>query len=224
MRHLLTILFTVLVIALHAQQRQSEGVVELSSNYASRIDKKLNGLDDQLTKQSDKYLKNLSRQEEKIFKKLAKLDSSTATSAFGDAKEKYKQLSQKLNNANGRMDKLLKGKYLQNVDSLATSLGFLKEANNIVSGSKNIQQQLDNSLQNLQGLQAKLNEAENIQQFIQERQQQLKQLLSNYSNVKGLNKYFGKYQQQAFYYSSQVNELKESFNQPDKLVAKTLAL
>ncbi|MGN6435879.1 MAG: hypothetical protein ACTHMM_05065, partial [Agriterribacter sp.] len=29
---------------------------------------------------------------------------------------------------------------------------------------------------------------------------------------------------QAFYYSSQVNELKESFNQPDKLVAKTLAL
>ncbi|MGN6435754.1 MAG: hypothetical protein ACTHMM_04440, partial [Agriterribacter sp.] len=224
MKHLLTLLLIVFCAISYAQDSQSASVVEVPSNYASRIDKKLNGLDNQLSKQSEKYLKSLSRQEEKLFKKLAKLDSTAATSAFGDAKEKYKQLSQKLNNANGRMDRLLKGKYLQNVDSLATSLGFLKEAKNIVSGSKNIQQQLGNSLQTLQGLQAKLNEAENIQQFIQERQQQLKQLLSNYSNVKGLNKYFGKYQQQAFYYSSQVNELKESFNQPDKLVAKTLAL
>ncbi|MGN6493884.1 MAG: hypothetical protein ACTHLE_17935 [Agriterribacter sp.] len=227
MKPLLIILLALICAASHAQDDQSAGVVALPANYTSRINKKISGLDNQLDKQSEKYLKSLSKQEEKIFKKLkklGKLDSISAASALGDAKQKYTQLSQKLNNANGRMDKLLKGKYLQNVDSLATSLGFLKNAKNIVSSSKNIQEQLGNSLEKLEGLQAKLNEAENIQQFIRERQQQLKQVLSNYSNIKGLSKHLGKYQQQAFYYSSHINELKESFNQPDKLVAKTLAL
>ncbi|MBX3257832.1 MAG: hypothetical protein KF862_27125 [Chitinophagaceae bacterium] len=135
------------------------------------------------------------------------------------------RLSQQFNNAGSRMDRLLSGRYLPGIDSLATSLGFLKDAGNIVSKTPGIQQKPGSSLQNLQQLQSKLNEAEAIQQFVQQRRQQLKQLLSNYSNLpQNIHKYLGKYQQQVFYYSWQLNELKEILNEPDKLVAKTLAV
>ncbi|MBX3254771.1 MAG: hypothetical protein KF862_11575 [Chitinophagaceae bacterium] len=221
MKHLFTITLLLNILLLHAQDSQFITVAELPPGYTSHIDKKLNGLDNRLSRQSEKYLKSLARQEEKIFKSLAALDSS----ALEDVKEKYSQLSQQFNNAGSRMDRLLSGRYLPGVDSLATSLGFLKDAGNIVSKTRGIQQKPGSSLQNLQQLQSKLNEAEAIQQFVQQRQQQLKQLLSNYSNLpKDISRHFGKYQREAFYYSQQLTNLKESLDQPDKLIAKTLAV
>ena len=61
-----------------AQDDASAGIARLSAQYTRSVDQKISGIDRQLTKQSDKYLKNLSRQEEKIRKRLAKIDSSKA--------------------------------------------------------------------------------------------------------------------------------------------------
>ncbi|MBX3254271.1 MAG: hypothetical protein KF862_09040, partial [Chitinophagaceae bacterium] len=225
MKITLTIILLLACTGLYAQDSLSAGVVELPSNYASHINKKINGLDNQLTRQSEKYLKSLSRQEEKLLKKLAAVDSSAAASLLKPGKKKYQQLNKKLSTANGKAGKLLPGKYLAGMDSLATSLSFLKDAGNVVSRSKDIRQQLGKSLENLDILQGKLNEAEAIQQYVQQRQQQLKQLLGNYSNLpKDISRHFGKYQREAFYYSQQLNNLKESLDQPDKLIAKTLAV
>ncbi|MBX2920662.1 MAG: hypothetical protein KF746_00620 [Chitinophagaceae bacterium] len=222
MKFILTVTFFLAISGSRAQDSQHGAVIELPPDYITRIDKKLNGVDDQLSRQSAKYIKSLSRQEEKIFKSLAAFDSSAA---LEDVKQKYAQLSQQFNNAGSRVDRLLTGNYLPGIDSLATSLRFLKEAGNLVSKTKDIQQQLGSSLQNLQQLQSRLNEAENIQQYVQQRQQQLKQLLSNYSNLpKGVSKYFGKYQREAFYYSQQLQEYRQVLNEPDKLIAKTLAV
>ncbi|MBX2924797.1 MAG: hypothetical protein KF746_21530, partial [Chitinophagaceae bacterium] len=150
MKFTLTVTFVIYISCSQAQDSQSNAVIDLSSGYTTGIDKKLNGLGNRLSKQNEKYVKSLARQEKKIFKKLAALDSSTSATALKDVKEKYGQLSRQFNNAGSRMDRLLTGSYLQGIDSLATSLSFLKDAKNIVSRSKDIQQQLGSSLQNLQ--------------------------------------------------------------------------
>lgn len=224
MKTLSTLIILIICTHLRAQDSLSSGVVEIPSNYASSVDKKINGLDDDLTKQSQKYLKDFARQEEKLLKELSKIDSSAAASMLKSGKDKYEKLSQQLAGANGKADKMLSGQYLSGLDSLQGSLGFLKDAKNVVSKSKDIQAQLGKSLENLKGLQAKLNEAANIQQYVQERQAQLKQLTSNYTTLpKDVSKYFGKYQQQAFYYSQQLKEYKQVLNDPDKLAKKVLA-
>ena len=226
-RRMLFYCFILFAGNLFAQQEQPAvaTVIELPSGYIPAVDKKINGLEHQLSRQSEKYLDRLSRREEKIFKSLSTIDSSAAASMLKSGKKKYEQLNKKLTAANGKAGKLLSGKYLPGVDSLATSLSFLKDAGNIVSKSKDIRQQLGKSLENLNMLQGKLNEAEAIQRYVQQRQQQIKQLLSNYSNLpEEISKHFGKYRQTAFYYSQQLADLRESLDQPDKLIAKTLAL
>ncbi|MBX2925106.1 MAG: hypothetical protein KF746_23090 [Chitinophagaceae bacterium] len=225
-RRVLFYCFILFAGSLFAQQEQPAAtMIELPPGYIPAVDKKINGLDHQLSRQSEKYLDQLARHEEKLLKRLSTTDSSTAITMLKSGKKQYEQLNKKLMAANGKAGKLLSGKYLPGADSLATSLSFLKEAGNLVSKTKDIQQQLGKSLENLNVLQDKLNEADAIQRYVQQRQQQLKELLSNYTNLpKDISKLFGKYRQAAFYYSQQLAGLRESLNQPDKLIAKTLAV
>jgi hypothetical protein len=207
-----------------AQDKANTHEFEVPGKYLGSVDRKISSLDHQLTKQSERYLNSLSKQEERIRRKLAKLDSSRGKEILGDAKKGYEQLSQKLNAVNGKLDKAFSGQYIPYLDSLQGSLGFLKDAKNNVSKSKDIQQKLGSSLQQVKQLQNKLQQADDIKRYVQQRQDQLKTLLSTYTNLpKGITKHLGKYQQDVYYYGRQVQEYKEILNDPDKLFKKVLA-
>ncbi|MFT3747571.1 MAG: hypothetical protein QM768_04615 [Agriterribacter sp.] len=224
MRYFLTVVFTLHLLLLHAQERNTDSVINIPGKYTSSVYNKINSLDRQLTKQTNKYLNTLSKQEKKLKKQIAAIDSSKAAEIFGDVKERYESLSQKLNGATGKFDKLTSGEYMAGLDSLQGSLAFLKDAVNIVSKTKDIRQKLGSSLNQANQLQSKLKEAGDIQSCLQERQQQLQQLLGSYTNLpQSVSKCFGKYQQDVYYYSQQVKEYKEILNDPDKLVRKILS-
>lgn len=112
-RVLLVCLFGLLETATVLAQDSVDTVINLPGNYLSNIDKKTEGLDKQLTRQSEKYVSSLSRQEENIRRKLAKADSSKTAELFGDTKKAYEQLSQKLATANGKIDNVFSGQYLR---------------------------------------------------------------------------------------------------------------
>lgn len=99
-----------------SQDSSSCSVISVPGKYISRVDKKVEGLGKQLTRQSAKYLGSLSKQEAKILRGLSKLDSSRAKEMLGDTKAAYEQLSQKLNTANGKLDKAFSGQYLPYLD------------------------------------------------------------------------------------------------------------
>ncbi|MFT3945523.1 MAG: hypothetical protein QM763_01000 [Agriterribacter sp.] len=224
MRIILTIAFVLLTMILHAQERSADTIVNIPGKYISSIDDKINSLDRQLTKQTRKYLHSLSKQERKIKKQLAKIDSSKAAEIFGDVTKRYESLSQKLNGATGKFDKLTSGEFIAGLDSLQGSVAFLKDAANIVSKTKDIRRKLGSSLNQANQLQNKLKEAGDIQSYLQERQQQLQQLLGSYTSLpQSVSKCFGKYRQDVYYYSQQVKEYKEILNDPDKLVRKILS-
>ena len=199
-------------------------VIELPDKYIRSVDVKIRTVDNQLTRQTEKYLNSIAKQEEKLREQLEKIDSSKAAEIFGDAKKTYENLAQRLNNTTGKFDKLTSGEYIAGLDSLQGSLAFLKGAANFVSKTKDIRQKLGNSLNQVNQLQNKLKDAADIQSYLQQRQEQLKQLLSSYTNLpKSVSKCFGKYQQDIFYYSQQVKEYKDILNDPDKLVRKILS-
>lgn len=221
---LLCLMFVVLSGPLIGQtSAPADSLVYLPKGLENSIDKKITSVDKKLSQKSSQYVNKIASQEANILKELSKIDSSAAAVFLRTSKAAYERINKKLLTAGSKADRLMDGEYLPYLDSLQGSLGFLKDAKNVVSKSKDIQQKLGNSLQGVQQLQNKFNEAQNIQALLKDQQDQLQQLLSNYSNLpQSISKQFGKYQQEAYYYSQQVKEYKELLNDPEKLVAKTL--
>lgn len=207
-----------------SSQDSLQSVINIPDKYVTTVNRKIQRLDDQLTKQSQVYLNRLAKEEESIRKKLAKLDSSKAAEVFGESKRVYEQFSRKLNSIDEKMSRAFSGEYLPYLDSLQGALGFLKNVKNILTKSKDVQQKVGKSFEKVNQLQNKLQKAEEIKAFVNQRQEQLKNLLANYTNLPhSVSKYFGKYRQQAYYYGQQIKEYKEDLNDPDKLLKQVLS-
>ena len=199
-------------------------VINIPSRYLSKVQSKFSHLDQQLSRQTEKYLKRLERQEEELTKRLSKYDSKVTTH-LNDGQKLYGELINKIN-TKVNTDKLaVTGEYLPNIDSVRTSLEFLEQNNQLLSQSKNIQQTLQGSLAEVKQFQAKLQQTERIKQYISQRREQMKEQLSRYTNLPGsISKVYSGYTREAYYYSAQLKEYKDIANDPDKLTKKALSL
>ncbi len=182
-----TITFSLLVFCsiLHAQNRQSDSVVVVPDKLPKALSHSVNSLDKKLNRQSQEYLKDFAKKEEKILSLLAKTDSGAAAQMQQSGKATYQKLAAGLQEASNKTERIISGDYIAAIDTLQGALGFLKDAKNVISKSKDIQQQLGSSLQNVNRLQNRLSEAANIQQIVNERQAALQNLLSSYTNLPG---------------------------------------
>ncbi|MBX3254207.1 MAG: hypothetical protein KF862_08720 [Chitinophagaceae bacterium] len=224
LRKFLVCLLLLTFYGIATSQDTATSPVELPDKFLIAVDKKIRNLDHQLSKQSESYLNQLLKQEEKIGKKLKKTDSLKAAEIFGEAKKSYEELSRKLSSIDGKMGAAFSGEYLPYLDSLQGTLGFLKDAKNIITKSKDIQQKLSRSLDHVNQLQNKLQQAEEIKAYVNQRQEQLKNLLAGYTDLpRSVSKYLGKYKQQAYYYGQQIKEYKNAINDPDRLLKNVLA-
>lgn len=182
------------------------------------LNAKVNRVENNLSKQSEKWLKKLQRQEEKLKKKLARKDSFAAEQLFGDVNQRYQQLENKLNSPikiAGRTSE-----YLPNFDTLKTSIKFLSAGQDLLPNAVSVTEKSKAALANLNGLEGKLNQAADIKKYLQERRGQLKEQLSKFDLVKDL-KQFNK---QAYYYGEQINQYKAMLNDPAKLEQKAVEL
>jgi len=178
------------------------------------IEKRLASLSDALDKKTDKYLSAFKKREEKLYRKLARKDSTKAAQLLQQSKEKY-----------ARLEQTLKGeqkfnKYLPFLDTLKTSLQFLEQNKELIQKTKGGSEQLARTLGKVEGLEASLSKGEVIQQFLGERQKQLKEQLSGLPFSKDLKKLH----KQAYYYKVQVEEYKAALKDPKKLERKALQL
>jgi phage-related protein len=191
-------------------------IPQLPNKYYTSVGKKINSINQHLTKKSLKYLKRFQRQETKIRQKLEKLDPG---SVANNADAKYKQLVEKVSSYSP--DSLITstgGEYNPNLDSLGTSLSFLKQYNSISDKVKT-------PLKSFNQLENKLQQSENIKTFIAERKNQIKEILSKYTSLPGrLKNQFTKLNKTAYYYSAQVKEYKDLLKQPDKMEQKAISI
>ena len=200
------------------------------SRLFSRIQSKTASLDQQLTRQTEKYLQRMARREQRLKKNLSAIDSSAAKNLFANSSDQYASLLQKFktDTAAGKL-RTYSGEYQAHTDSLRTSMSYLQQNPQLLASSGKeaaaIQAQLQSSSGQLQQLQTKIQNTDEIKAFVQQRNAQIKQYLSQYSHLPaGLDKEYQGIGQDMYYYSQQVREYQAMLNDPDAMEKKALAL
>lgn len=179
----------------------------LKSKYLESINSSTSAYAAKLTRYSEKALARFSRQENKMRRKLSKIDPSTAQRIFtGSIEHLAAQFKSRVTS------KIPGSGYL---DTTQLSLQYLKNI-----GGQN-QEAINKALGNLENLQGKLEQTEKIREFLNERRKQLKDELSRYS---GFTKDLQKLNKEAYYYREQLSEYKSIYEDPDKAVNKTIEL
>ncbi len=196
----------------YTQDSTLSKIVSLPDKLFASIDKKTATIESKLDRQTEKYLTKLQKQERRLKKKLLKKDSTLAVQLFQDVDNNYRALQSVAQNVS-----MYSSVYSGHLDSLSTALSFLKN-NDISSLSNN--PQVEKTLQNLQGLQGRLNQTDQIKKYLQERQQLLKEQFQNLDMVKE----FKQFKKQVYYYHAQVSEYKQAFEDPNKLEAKLMEI
>ena len=94
---ILLLSMTVVTQALYAQATDSAkpGVLDFPSRLFARLQKKSADLNQQLTKQTEKYLERMARQEARLKKKLSHTDSAAASRLFAGSSQQYAAMIQK---------------------------------------------------------------------------------------------------------------------------------
>ncbi|MEO8820895.1 MAG: hypothetical protein ABI374_08650 [Ginsengibacter sp.] len=187
----------------------SAEVQNIPDKFYSKVEKKYSSIDKNLSKKSIKYLKKLQKQENRINKKLLVLDSlsvngnEAVTQKYEGFIQGFKEKKVKLGNVN-------LNEYNSYIDTLTTSLSFLKKQGNNDKTALPIAK--------LDELKDKFNQSAEVNQFIAQRKQQIQQLLSKYTQLPGsLKKQYEKLTKTAYYYKAQVNEYKTMLKDPDKM-------
>jgi hypothetical protein len=187
-----------------------------TGRFINHVNSQAAALEDKITRQTEKYLAKLAKQEARLKKKLQKIDPAAAQHIF-NLDEKYKSFSERLKQ---KTEAAATGNYyIPLLDTLKTAFNFLEQNKNLLSLAATLPG-LKNALSALNTLQGKVNGAEEIRKFLKGRREFLQQQLSNF----GLTRELKKFSQTVHYYQAQIEEYKQLLNEPDKLIVKSLGL
>lgn len=210
---------------IHAQEASAtDKIINFPTTCFSKINDKATFLQEGIDRQTEKYLQRMAKQERQLQKKLMKIDSTAAKQLFANSEKQYQQLAKKLKDTGSAHTTSLKGEYLSGMDSLKSSLTFLRQNNQLLGNNSELQQKVTTSLSNVTALESKLQQTEEVKAFIQERKQQIKTQLSHYTNLPAsVTSCVTDFNKQVYYYNAQIKEYKETLNDPDKVVEKGLS-
>jgi hypothetical protein len=211
----------------HAQPIDSlaNKAVAFPSRLLGRIQAKINGLNADLTRQTERYLQKMERQEQRIRKKMAIADSAGAQRLFAGVPQQYAAYAQKLQtDTGGGAARQYSGVYLPWLDSLQGATGYLAKNSPAqgggVAGAAGAAVNSD-----VQTYEARLMDADDAKAFIRQRQQTLSQYITQHTDLQSLlAKPMAGVNQQLYYYSQQLRQYKEMWNDPDKMEQQALAL
>lgn len=208
-KHLLLCFLSAIPFISFSQASDNAKPVFFPENFLNEISTKASRLEAKLDAHEERSLKKLEREEKRLKKKLAKLDSVAANEVFGNAEDKYNQLQQTLQNP-GKS-----AQYIPYLDTLKTSLKFIDQNPAFISTSKD---KLRSIMGKVEGLETKLQRAEEIRKFLRERRQYLKEQLTKFGFVKDLKNL----NKQVYYYTGQLNEYKTLLQDKKKTERKVI--
>ena len=194
------------------------GTDKVAGKYLDAVAGKSASISSSIDRQTDKYLSRFQKEEQRLFKKLAKKDSTAAGKAMAASKKQYQALEQRLNGASQKLSR--SKKYIPLLDTLGTSFKFLQQYGDLFKKGLATSQQFKTSLAEVNTLEGKLQQADDVQAFIKERREQLTEQLQKAGMgdaLKGFNK-------EAYYYSAQIKEYQDALNDPTKAEQKAIAL
>ena len=215
-------------VNIYAQSIDSAGSKALCfpSGFLGGIQRKMAGLDQQLTRQTEQYLQKQARREERLRKKLFRVDSAAAKRLFDPSAAQYGAFTQKIKTDTGGWNMSVSGEYQANTDSLRGALVFLQQHPQLLSQSQLLSGNAGQAaMSQFQGLQAKMQDADQIKQYIRDRKEQIGEYISQHANLAGmLGRDYQGMNQDLYYYSQEIRSYREMLNTPDAMVTKVLSL
>ncbi len=222
-----------LVLTISQAQDAADGSasnVDKVADFPTKVFNKINGrttaLQQQLKRQTARYLMRMAKSEDRLRTSLYNTDSVKAAQLYPqDPKLQYAALLQRFQQDSSRVFTSMGPEYLPHADSLQAALGFLSKNPALVGANPALQLQMQGSLANFQNLQAKLQDADGIKQFMQSRQARMQQVLGNASKLpSGVSSALAGYNRQAYYYADQVRAYRAVLNDPNRMMQTALVL
>lgn len=219
MRLLLYISNSILLTVISAQvafaQPPNGDRTEFANKSARKIteaaNRKLSFVETRLKKSSDWMLRKLHKEEARIQKKLAKLDSSKAARLLTNSQQVLNKADASLHRIETRVQNL--AQQFPAVDELKTTLGFLQSTKSRAAVLQQQAQRFNDLKTKLAGVQSELERTAIIEQYLNER----KQLLNE--QLRGLNfdRHLTRINKHAGAYTQIVRDYKNILNDPVRL-------
>ena len=200
-------------------------VLSFPRHWLSKMQARIARLNKQLTEQGEQYLQQMASQEQRLQQKLSRVDSGSAQALFSKSARQYAALGQQLKTDTGNRSLSLNGTYHPYLDSLHGSLAYLQQHPELLGGSTAKLAQLQRASSQLQALEARMRDADQIKAYFQQRKQQIAGFIAQHTNLTGLlTKQYGGINREVYYYSQQLRQYKELWNNPDQLEQRALAV
>jgi len=198
-------------------QLNAQLIQKRSAEYVTKKIHKLTYFSKKENRQQEKLLKKLAKKETKFLNKLKEKDTLAYQKAIALSYDSIAKTIQETKN--GKQLSSAKGTTNKTVDSLKKILSF---ANNSIDRANKVTSKLDNinnsKLDELNGLEQKLDTHQYIDKLIQTRTKDLQGFGNTFglsANLKGINK-------QSFYYQQKIAGYKNILNDPSILEEKAL--
>ena len=201
-------------------------VIHFPTRLLGRIQSKTASLNNALTQQTDGYLRKMAQREERLRQRISITDSAGAQRLFAGSQQQYAALAGRIRTDSGGSGRSFTGAYPPYLDSLQGAVGFLKQNPALVSNANaRTLTQLQTTGSGLQTLQSKMSDADEVKAFMQQRKQMIGQYLAQHGLSTGAcSKLYGGMNQEVYYYSQQLRQYKEMWNNPDELTQKALTM
>ena len=215
--HLIIIL---IIVTFNCAGQSADSVLQevqnIPAKFYSKVEKKYASIDKHLSRKSVKYLQKLQKQENRLNRKLSAIDS-LSNSTNGAVTKEYESFIESFRKKKEKLDKVNLNQYNSYIDTLTTSLSFLKKWGS--DGKAAL------PMEKLNELKDKFNQTAKVNQFISERKERMQQLLSKYTQLPGsVKKQYDKLRKTAYYYKAQVNEYKSMLKDPKKIEEEALSV
>jgi hypothetical protein len=190
---------------------------KVPSRFIDKIGSRATVSDQALTRQTTKYLGRLSRLEYRMKQKLLQTNPGAAKQfPSGNYQQWANRIQDTVSSVPGKT-------YIARLDTLQTTLQYLQSGQGAPNASTLSAQQLSRVSGEVQQLQAHMDQSTLISQYISQRKQEISQYLGQYTNLPaGITQTFNQYKATAYYYRQQVEAIKNSLNDPQKIEQQTI--
>jgi hypothetical protein len=194
--------------------------------FSQKVKTKISGFDKQVTKSTDKALRRLIKQEERLKQQLAKSDKLAANNLFTRGIDSLKRMRASITSKTTKLANptSLSGAYFPYTDTVKTSLTFMQQGNSIPDVNIKTPTQITDALARVKAAEAKLQYSEKIKSYLASRQQELRQQLAQYTGYDQAKKELDKMGKEVYYYQAQIKGYKEILSEPSRIEEEATAL
>lgn len=185
-----------------------------TEKYLRIVDEKAEKFNRQVDNYTTKTLNKILKQEKKMQRKMMKVDSILAKNIFSYAIDSLQKLQNYLKNKEAKLSSIAGGKYFPYLDTLKQSLAFFGKAKELLGSVDKVKGNVSSALDEVKGIEGKLESVGKIQEYLKERQSVLKDQVKSFPF---LAKYIKRVNKETYYYTAQINEYKTVLSDPSKI-------